>query len=191
MCWSQAPPFSKAARAPTGRISRRYATPPRSREGRRRRGVVQARRRNDRASIRDPRNPLALVPQPPRRQVVARGRARLGLAARYEIRAADERDVGQTCKMYDGLCATFRRAREQHREANYKSKNVSGPLTKTGRHESRMKAVRRHPGSGEAACEFAGEQDVGELGTAVGRHDAVSLGELQVLEIERAADMGR
>src|SRR6266436_670597 len=142
------------------------------------------------SSFHDPRNPLALVPQPPRRQIVARGRAWLGLAARYEIRAGDGRDVGRTCKAYDGLCTAFWPARKQHDEADRQCEKASGALAETGRQEPRMKTVRRHASAGEAACEFAGEQDVGELGTAIGRHDAVFPGELQVVEIERATGMG-
>ena len=91
--------------------------------------------------------------------------------------------------MHDGLRATLGSAREQHGEADHQSENSSGALTKAGRHEPGVKAVRRHAGAGKAACEFTGEQDVGKLGTAVGRHGAVLPCELKVIEIERAADM--
>src|SRR5262249_47270135 len=84
----------------------------------------------------------------------------------------------------------FRRARKQHDEADHGSKNAAVALAETGRHEPWMKAVCRYAGAGEAACKFAGEENVGELGATIGSPEAVSPCELQVVEIERVTDMG-
>ena len=110
-------------------------------------------------------------------------------ADRYEIRASDGGNSRRAREIYDGLRPAFRRPRKQHDEANETGKNASRSLAETGRHEPRMKAVRCHAGAGKPACEFAGEKNVGKLGAAIGGHNAVVPGELQVGKIERVAHM--
>ena len=53
-----------------------------------------------------------------------------------------------------------------------------------------MEAIGRHLGPGQASGEFAGEQDIGELRAAVDLKPVVTLGALQVAEIEAHALVG-
>src|ERR1700730_17378569 len=163
----------------SGNTPRRQAAPPAPRERLQARLHVTSTRHigricfmvtceADRAtSADDACDPFALRPQLARRGGVVRRKARLRLPAVNEIAATDRRDFGRTCEMHDRLRPLLGATREQHGEAHRQAEDTAGTLTETVRHEARMEAVRRHAGTDQAARQFAGEQDVGELGAAV------------------------
>ena len=56
-----------------------------------------------------------------------------------------------------------------------------------GGDRARVETVGRHPGAGQSSGQLRGEQDVGQLGAAVGLHAPVVPGGLEVVEVQTSA----
>jgi hypothetical protein len=132
---------------------------------------------------------FALLPQALRGRIVPSGGARLDLAAIIEIAAADIGELRRTREMDDGVRAGLGRAGEHHRSPHDPPEQACVTLPEVRRDESGVQAIRSDAGARESARKLAGEQDVAELGAAIGNASPVSPGALQIVEVERGAQI--
>jgi hypothetical protein len=106
-----------------------------------------------------------------------------------EIAATDISELWRTREMDDGVRGWLRRAGEHHRSPQDPPEQAGFTLPEVRRDESGMQAIRGDAGARESARKLAGEQDVAELGTAIGNAGPVGPGALQIVEVERGAQM--
>src|SRR5208337_1258611 len=111
---------------------------------------------------------LARLPQSFRGRVVARGGGGLGDLALDEIGAGHIGDFRRGGEIDERIGTPFGRDREHLGEREQPARPAARSVAEPGRDKARMKAVGGDCGSGEPAGEFAGEQDVGELGAPIG-----------------------
>src|SRR5262249_56984422 len=116
---------------------------------------------------------LAYLPESTRCRDVLRLRARKARLHIDEVAAVGADDFGRGGKPHERFRALLNVARnwshKQHSHIHQKAVVAVEPA----RDETGMKAMRRHVAALEAACEFAGEEDGGELGLLIAAETAI------------------
>src|ERR1700689_2172819 len=133
---------------------------------------------------------IALDPKPPCRRVVARRRGRFLDPALDEILPCRLFDLGRRREVDDRVGALFRRNEEQSKETDQTAREAAAGIAEPRRDGAGMQAIGGDLGPGQAPGELAGEQDIGELRAAVDSKPVVTLGALQVAEVEAHALVG-
>ena len=140
------------------------------------------------------REPFAHLPETARQRLVARLARRRLLPQVEEVRAGDVRHLRRAGEVDERLGALGGAAGEQlpHAHTGPHAGAEVGP--EAGAHEARVHAVGRHAGALQPASQLDGEQDVRQLGVAVGAERPVPMLELEVGEVDAASsrrDRGR
>ena len=113
--------------------------------------------------------PFAFAPQAPGVVVTLRVGAGTDRPAVAKIFAGDAGHLGRTREVDDGLGAFLRRlGAQRHGQPHHKPEPAIVALAETGGDEPRVQAVGGDAGTGEPARKLAGEEDIGQLGTAIG-----------------------
>src|SRR3984885_11642670 len=134
--------------------------------------------------------PLALQPKALRRRVVARSRGRLLDPALDEIFPGHPFDLRRRREIDDRVGALFRRDEEQSEETDQTARDAAAGIAEPRGDGAGMEAIGGALGPVQAPGELAGEQDIGELRAAVDSEPVVTLGALQVAEVEAHALVG-
>ncbi len=100
-------------------------------------------------------------------------------------------DLWRCGQVNRSIRSLFRRNEEVFHQAGCQAAQSRLPVDNDiGGHDSRVQTVGCCPGSFEAPGQFIGEEDIGQLGLAIGLEPAVAAGEVNVVEMNAADFVG-
>src|SRR5262249_49175227 len=136
----------------------------------------------------EPHQPLADLPQTVSGRVVPRGRAGHRLALVDEVLPAHRRYLGRAGEPDQGPRPAFGRSGEELAEGDDQALETGVVAPEPAADEAGMHGVDRDPRALQTACLLPGEEDVHQLGAAVGAEGAVrGVLVLEVVEVEAGA----